>query len=41
MGFSIAAAVRVGHFIGSGEPERAKLSARVALTLAGKLIVLI
>jgi len=34
MGFSIAAAVRVGHFIGSGEPERAKLSSGVALKLA-------
>jgi len=33
-GFSITAAVRVGHFIGSGEPERAKLSMRVALKLA-------
>jgi len=34
LGFSISAAVRVGHFIGSGEPERAKLSMRVALKLA-------
>jgi len=34
LGFAIAAAVRVGHFIGSGEPDRAKFSMRVALTLA-------
>ena len=35
MSLSIAAAVRVGNFIGSGEPALAKISARVALKLTG------
>ena len=35
LSFSIVAAVRVGNFIGSGDPELAKISARVCLKLAG------
>ena len=35
-GISIAAAVRVGHFIGSGNPELAKNSLRVSLKLVCK-----
>ena len=36
VGFSIAAAVRVGHFIGSGDPDLAKNSLRVTLKLVSK-----
>ena len=36
LSFSIVAAVRVGNFIGSGDPERAKISAKVCLKLASK-----
>ena len=36
MGISMAAAVRVGHFIGSGDPDLAKNSLRVTLKLVCK-----